>query len=179
MKRYVFSDWDLIFVSPVKRTYGQGRRASSRWWSPLWQCVSVEWDGARRLHARQGRFWRPRCSWSIDEMAGISFGIREEVVRRPDSVPVHHGWYWYVHLNSREQGSAARHRVLVEFVVGHQQDRPATDIGRAAVPPRVQDLVTWLEVCTHHHAHGPVLLADKGQPERVTITAQRRPFKRL
>ncbi len=177
MKRYEFSDWDLIFVSPVKRTYGHGRGAIGRWLGPRWRCISVEWDGARRLRARQRCVWPTRRSWSIDDLAGISFGIREEVTRQPNSGPVHRGWYWYVQLNGRQHGGTRRGRALVEFVVGHQHDRPATDIGRASVPPRVQDLVTWLEACTRHQAHGPVLVPDKVQEQHLTITAQRRPPK--
>jgi hypothetical protein len=178
MKRYEFSDWELIFGSPVKRTYGRGRTMLGRWLGPFWWRVSVEWDGTRRISAQRWHLWPARQSWSMDELAGVSFGIREEIERRPNCVPVHRGWYWYVHLTARQQGGAGRGRVLAEFVVGHQHDRPATDIGRASVPPRVQDLVTWLEACTQYHAHGPVLVPDKGQQERVTITAKRRTRKR-
>ena len=166
MKRYEMLDWELVYGSPVKRTYGHSRRDLLSWFNPLRRQVSIEWNGRDRLTAKSRRFWLRRQSWSVEELGGISFGIREQIDRSPSTPPVHRGWFWYVHLNGKHSGSVPRAPVLAEFMVGHQQDRPATDAGRASVPPLVKDLVGWLEACTEHRAHGPVFIADKGPPSR-------------
>ena len=167
MKRYEILDWELVHGSPVKRTYGRGRRDHVlSWLSPLRRHVSIEWNGRDRLTAKSRHLWSCSQSWSTDELGGISFGIRELIDRPPTSPPVHRGWFWYVHLNGKHTSGATRPPVLAEFMVGHQHDRPATDVGRASVPPLVKDLVSWLEACTDHRAHGPVLICDKGPPGR-------------
>ncbi len=166
MKRFEILDWELIHGSPVKRTYGRGRRDHIWGWLGRWRQVSIEWNGRDRLTAKSWPLWSRGKSWSTDELGGISFGICERIDRPASSPPVHRGWFWYVHLNGKHTNSAPRAPVLVEFMVGHQRDRPATDVGRASVPPLVKDLVSWLESCTDHRAHGPVLICDKGQPGR-------------
>ena len=166
MKRYEFPDWDLVHGSPVKRTYGHSRRHVASWLTAMWRRITIEWDGREHLTATSWRLWPSRRSWSKHDLAGLSFGIREHIDRPAGSRPVHRGWFWYVHLNGRHGGGDPRGRVLAEFMVGHQHDRPATDAGRASVPPRVKDLVNWLESCTDHRAHGPVFVADKGPAPR-------------
>lgn len=162
MKRYEILDWELVQGSPVKRTYGRAKRDVLSWLSPLRHQVSIEWNGRDRLTAKSRRLWCHRQSWTADDLGGISFGIREQIDRSPNAPPVHRGWFWYVHLNGRHLAGALRAPVLAEFMVGHQHERPATDAGRASVPPLVKDLVSWLEACTEHRAHGPVFIADKG-----------------
>ena len=166
MKRYEFPDWDLVHGSPVRRTYGNARRHLAGWLTALWQRITIEWDGRDHLTATSWRVLPTSRSWSKNELAGLSFGIREHIDRPSGSAPVHRGWFWYVHLNGRQVGGDPRGRVLAEFMVGHQHDRPATEAGRASVPPRVKDLVNWLETCTDHRAHGPVFVADKGPAPR-------------
>ncbi|MHB8956962.1 MAG: hypothetical protein ACYC4U_28705 [Pirellulaceae bacterium] len=166
MKRYEFHDWDLVHGSPVKRTYGCIRRHRARWLIGLWRRITIEWDGREHLKATSWRLWPSTRSWSKQEVAGLSFGIREHIDRPVGSPPQHRGWFWYVHLNGRHFGGDPHERVLAEFMVGHQHERPATDAGRASVPPRVKDLVSWLETCTDRRAHGPVFVADKGARPR-------------
>lgn len=165
MKHYVILDWELVQGSPVKRTYGHSRDLP-RWLYPLRRQVSIEWNGHNRLTAKSWHLWRSSQSWSTDELRGISFGIREQIDRPDASPPVHRGWFWYVHLTGKHASGAPRAPVLAEFMVGHQHDRPTTDAGRASVPPLVKDLVNWLEACTEHRAHGPVLIPDKGPQRR-------------
>lgn len=166
MKRYEILDWELLQGSPVRRTYGRSRRDILGWLRPLRRQVSIEWNGRDRLTARRWRLWPSSQSWSTGELGGISFGIREQIDRPPTSPPVHRGWFWYVQLTGRHTSGVPRTPILAEFMVGHQTDRPATDVGRASVPPLVKDLVGWLEACTEHRAHGPVLVADKGAQGR-------------
>jgi hypothetical protein len=166
MKRYEILDWELLQGSPVKRIYGRSRHDYLKWLPPLRRRISLEWNGVNRLTARAWHLWPRRQSWSTDELGGISFGIREQIDRPPTSPPVHRGWFWYVHLTGKHLSGVARAPVLAEFMVGHQHDRPATDVGRASVPPLVKDLVNWLEACTEHRAHGPVLISDKGRQDR-------------
>lgn len=166
MKRYEILDWELVQGSPVKRMYGRSRRDLPSWLSPLWRRVSIEWDGRNRLTAKTWRLWPSHQSWSTDELGGISFGVREQIDRPSTSPSVHRGWFWYVHLTGKHASGTPRAPILAEFMVGHQHDRPATDVGRASVPPLVKDLVSWLETCTEHRAHGPVLIADRGPQRR-------------
>jgi hypothetical protein len=162
MKRYEILDWELVQGSPVKRIYGHARRDLLSWLSPLRRHVSIEWNGRDQLTAKSWRLWRTSHSWTTHELGGISFGIREQIDRPANSPPVHRGWFWYVHLNGKHISGDTRPPILAEFMVGHQHERPATDVGRASVPPLVKDLVHWLEACTDHRAHGPVLISDKG-----------------
>jgi hypothetical protein len=160
MKCYDFPDWDLAYGSPVRRTYARAARPSIMALAFLQPRVTIEWDGREHLSARQGRLLPNRRSWSKQELTGLSFGIRERIDRPVSGPALHRGWFWYVHLNGKRENGEKRGRVLAEFTVGHQHDPPATDAGRASVPPRVKDLVSWLESCTDMRAHGPVFVAD-------------------
>lgn len=170
MKCYEFPDWDLAYGSPVRRTYARVARHAVLSIAFLRPRVTLEWDGREQLSAKQGRLLANRRSWSKQELTGLSFGIRERIDRPVSGPAVHRGWYWYVHLNGKSDQGEKRGRVLAEFTVGHQHDRPATDAGRASVPPRVKDLVNWLESCTDMRAHGPVFLADP-----IRINQERNP----
>ena len=165
MKRYEILDWELVQGSPVKRIYGHSR-GLLKWLNPLPRRVSIEWNGHSRLSAKSWCPWPRTHSWSLDELGGISFGIREQIDRPAASPPVHRGWFWYVHLTGKHASGNSRAPVLAEFMLGHQHERPATDAGRASVPPVVKDLVHWLEACTDQRAHGPVLIPDKGAPRQ-------------
>jgi hypothetical protein len=160
MKCYDFPDWDLAFGSPVRRTYARLARNSVIPIAFLQPRVTLEWDGREHLSARRGRLPFSRRFWSKRDLTGLSFGIRERVDRPVSGPAVHRGWFWYVHLNGKHGNGKKRGRVLAEFTVGHQHEPPVTDAGRASVPPRVKDLVNWLESCTEIRAHGPVVLAD-------------------
>ena len=127
----------------------------------LWQRVSLEWDGKDHLSVTSHKWWPSRQSWSLDDIGGIAFGIRERVDRPVKGPAVHRGWFWFVHLLGKPVGGTSHGRILTEMLVAHQHESPASETGRAVVPHKVKDLVGWLEECTHQRARSPVLLADK------------------
>jgi hypothetical protein len=169
MKRFALIDWDLVHSSPVKHTY----RCRWRSWlggtagcppasRSLRRHLTFEWDGKNQLSVRAGRVWPSKSRWNCDELKNIAFGLCELAPRRSSAVPT--GWLWFVHLNSNTR-RAGQNGVLAEFLLAHQNDAPENI--RARIPPRVQELLSWLEHCTRRRIHGPILVTDDEARKRI------------
>ena len=164
MKQFVFVDWDLVRSTPIRHTYrcgwrelmfgGKTYRATNR---KMRRHITLEWNGTDQLEVRAGRFLPAKTNWSNTQVKSIAFGLRE-ISAEESGHREQPGWIWFIHLNGSTNG-ANQKGVLAEFVVAHQLDTPATS--RARVPPRVQELLSWLGHCTGRRAHGPILVTDE------------------
>ena len=170
MKHYAFVNWDLVFSTPMKHTYRRGWRtllsgtASPRPATPrLRRHITFEWDGKDQLIVRLGKLWRSTSQWTTSELKGIVFGLREVEESEPAAGDPR-DWLWFIQLTGKSRDTN-RGGVLAEFLVSHQHAAPSTT--RARVPPRVQELLTWLEHCTGRRPHGPVLVTDKDSRRRI------------
>ena len=169
MKQYAFVNWDLVFSTPMKHTYRRGWRTllpggtSPRPATPLLRRhITFEWDGKDQLIVRLGKLWRSTSRWTRGEVKSIVFGLREVEESEP-SAEDQQEWLWFIQLTGKSQDT--NRGVLAEFLVSHQYAAPSTT--RASVPPRVQELLTWLEHCTGRRPHGPVLVTDEASRRRI------------
>ncbi len=175
MKRFAFVDWDLIGSTPLRHSYRRswrefmrGRQYRTSAPRSIHRHISIEWDGIQQLTVRTGKLWRSKSSWKSEQLKGIVFGIREHIGPAGRSGVGIPDWLWFIHLTGktrRSNGTLPEGSVLAEFLVSHQHDAPSTS--RARVPHRVQKLLTWLEHCTGHRVHGPVLVTDEMSRRRI------------
>ncbi len=166
MKRYAFVDWELVRSTPLRHAYRCGwrdlirnRRSTPPNSRTMRRHISIEWDGKDRLTVRTGKLLTSKSSWTSDDVQGIVFGICEH---HTTSVKTHsrsEGWLWFIHLTGKAHAANRQRDILAEFLVAHQHDAPSTS--HAMVPHRVQELLKWLEHCTGHRVHGPVLVTDE------------------
>lgn len=170
MKQYAFVNWALVFSTPLKHTYRRG------WRELLWGArthgqatprlrrhITFEWDGTERLKVRIGKLCPSTIQWTTSEVKRIVFGLRElrdEQLSTTDQPE----WIWFIQLTGKSKDGEGS-GILAEFIVGHQYAAPSTT--RARVPPRVQELLTWLKHCTGRRPHGPVLITDDASRNRI------------
>ncbi len=172
MRQYAIVDWELVRSTPLKHAYRCSwkdllriRRNTPSAARSMRRHLSLEWDGRNHLTVRAGQLLASKKSWKLDDVQGIVFGIREHEVPYDKMSAAAGGWLWFIHLNGRAQAANPQHHVLAELLVAHQHEAPSTS--RARVPHRVKELLSWLEQCTGHRVHGPVLVTDETSRRKI------------
>ncbi len=154
--------WPVAVASGVVTVYLSYRALRRR--------VIIEADGKGQLTLRQARVVPDVDRWSVEDVAKISFGVRE-AFRTQQSASPERGWFWHVDVvhhvtKSMDNGKETIVRPAQEFVVAVQSDSPSRE--RAVIPVQVKELVHWLERTTGKRARGPILSSNSAwQPEQA------------